>query len=185
MIKYGNIAVRTGSLSKDGEEERSNQPPNTESWSLCGDISASRCLQCRTIVKFKRRQGTHVGRKEGVTPLLKQISLDTYKNTDGDRVIRLESNTIWLIMVRVSIGLSGSKSMARWEREVRNLGGTHSLSAFSRVGGTTNRSEPIWLWVADRLTRRTGQAACKPARRPDLCRSGRQSNIACKGNMTP
>ena len=145
----------------------------------------------RTRIKLKRRQGTHAGRKEGDAPILKQFSLDTYEHSSGDSVVELESKMASPLNGKGEASYSGSKRMACWERDDRNLGGTHDLltsgylSSCRRVGGSTNRREPRWSWVADRLTRRAGQAACKPARRPDLIRSGRQSNVVCKGNMTP
>jgi len=142
-------------------------------------------LETSLLLKFKRTQGTQAGRKEGVAPILKLFSLDTYLHIGGDSVVRLVSNMGAAVKGKVVFDLSGSKRMASWERDVRNLGGTHCLpsSHDARVGGSTNRSEPRWLWVADRLTCRAGQVACKPASRPDLCRSGRRHNVARKGNM--
>lgn len=143
----------------------------------------------RTIVKFKRGQGTHTGRKEAVARILKQNSLDTYKHVSGDSVFELESETNDRTLSGESgFDLPGSMSMACWERYDRNLGKTRSFpeetsNQIHRVRESTNRSEPIQLRVADRLVR--GRAShLQPAGRPELItKEGRQNNVARKGNM--
>lgn len=143
----------------------------------------------RTIIKFKRRQGTQAGRKETVARHLKQISLDTLltrkrrqRNPSGIQHERPHA------IGKSGFGLPGSMSMARWERDDRNLGKTRDLpeemgNQIRRVGGSTNRSEPIRSRVADRLV--VDRASrLQPAGRSELIkRRGRQSNVARKGNM--
>lgn len=191
MKEYGNIGIQTESRSRKGAEVRLSQPPITESWSLCGGndpkVGNRNGTTNRTIIKFKRRQGTHSGRKESVAPHLKQISLDTFIHASGDGVSSPESNmNDRSINGESGFNLPGSMSMARWERDVRNLGETHDLPAINNdswVGESTNRSAPRWLWVADRLTSKIAQASCMPALRARTIRSGRQNNVARKGNM--
>ena len=95
MKEYGNIGNQSESRSQKGAEARLSQPPNTESWSLCGGndpkVGNRNGTTNRTIIKFKRRQGTHSGRKESVAPHLKQISLDTFTTASGDDVSVSES----------------------------------------------------------------------------------------------
>ncbi len=65
--------------------------------------------------------GNSMGRKE-VRTLLKQFSLDT-AYAGGDDVKTSEAYTKGSIFGEILEGLSGSESMARRKRSVRNLGG--------------------------------------------------------------
>lgn len=139
----------------------------------------------RTIIKFKRRQGTHAGRKGAVARLRKQFSLDNYVTRKRRQCSRtgIQYELFARYIGKSEFSLPGSKSMARWERDDRNLGKTRSLpDSYIRVGGSTNRSEPIRLRVTDRLV--VDRASrLQPAGRPELNRRGRRYNVARKGNM--
>lgn len=103
----------------------------------------------RTIIKFKRRQGTHAGRKGAVARPLKQISLDTYHTRKRRQCIQAGiRNERPHAIGESGFSLPGSMRMACRERDVRNLGKTRDLpeelgNQIRRVGGTTKRSEPI------------------------------------------
>ncbi len=85
--------------------------------------SARNGVPNRTIIKFKRRQGTYAGRKEAVARRLKQISLDNYHTRKRRQFshtgIRNEQPHA---TGESEFSLPGSMSTARWERDVRNLG---------------------------------------------------------------
>lgn len=195
MRNYENIKEQTGSCFGDEAEERLSQPPNTESWSLCGGndpkVANRNGTTNRTIIKFKRRQGTQPGRKETVARLLKQLSLDTFdrskwRQCDYAGIQHEQPHTNG----KSGFNLPGSKSMARWERDDRNLGKRRDLperreTNSLRVGGSTQRSEPRWSRGADRLVVERA-SRLQPAGRPELKinnRRGRQNNVARKGNM--
>ena len=192
MRHYGIIKEQTGSCFREEAEERLSQPPDTESWSLCGGndpkVANRNGTTNRTIIKFKRRQGTQPGRKETVARFLKQFSLDTLFRRKWRQChsagIQNESPHA---KGKSGFDLPGSESMARWERDDRNLGKPRDLLAekgnqLSGVGRATKRSKPRWSRGADRFVVE-GASRLQPAGRPELNRRGRQNNVARKGNM--
>ena len=139
----------------------------------------------RTIIKFKRRQGSLTSRKGAVARTLKQFSFDNYKHPGGDSLFELASNMKLPVKGEGQFIQAESKSMASRQRDDRNPGGTRSFLDYRivGVGESTNRSEPIWLRVADRLTCSAGQAICIQQNGPTCVEARRQNNVARKGNM--
>ena len=161
----------------------------TESWSLGGgnDLKvASRNEMANRTTRLKRRQGTMRAARGSRTPL-KQYSPENHLPAGGEGVTQPEPNTAGSVRGEDPDDPPGSESVARMEREVRNLGRPLCLPAGREAcWGRIDQREKAVRWVqrgeSDRFT--VGRGKCPASgREPDPLRRGRQNNAARKGNM--
>jgi len=100
--------------------ERLNQPPHTEGCQKEGQADRAAGEASQTTF-WKRTQGTSQAVSGSRTPL-KPSSLETVEHAGGDAVASAEPNTEAAALGEAVGDLSGSKRMAREEREDGNLG---------------------------------------------------------------
>jgi hypothetical protein len=169
---------------------RASHPPNTESCAREGGIGPE-VAACenggrnRTTLA-KRRPGTPRAVRRSRT-LLKQFSLERH-NSGGDGFAQPAPNTTESATGEDLVGLAGSESMARWEREAGNLG--RPLCLLGRHQAVRGRSDQrkktdrrVSRGESDRLT--VGRGKCLvSSKASDPSRKGRRNNGACNGNMS-
>ena len=171
---------------------RASHPPNTESCAREGGIGpeVAPCENgCRNrTTPVKRRPGTLRAVRRSRT-LLKQFSLVRRNSAGGDGFAEPAPNTTGSVTGEGAVGLSGSESMARWEREVRNLG--RPLCLLGRLKAVRGRSDQrkktgrrVSRGESDRLVVGRGKRQVLRDTSPDPFREGRRNNVACNGNMS-
>jgi hypothetical protein len=170
---------------------RASHPPNTESCTREGgigpEVADSESGGRNRTTPVKRRPGTLRAVRRSRT-LLNQFSLERH-NSGGDGFAEPAPNTTGTVSGEDPVGLAGSESMARWEREVRNLG--RPLCLLGRPKAVRGRSDQrkktgrrVSRGEADRLIVGRGKRQVLLDVSPDPFREGRRNNVACNGNMS-